>query len=202
MATTDMAPAADPGTGSRPPVTVGERDILFNCDNCQGELVVDREGAGLSVPCPHCGHPVTIPDYQRPPPTLGTVEPSSAPPAPAAAEVVRHFDFDDKPREHLERRFNELKHQLKENRSQDTEMRGHVNRATMELHRLPVETQETSGAAGRHRRGDQCPGRLAGQRHRLMDHPLAAVTSSAGTSPAAVARARVSPRSLRRSTAR
>ncbi len=55
---------------------------------------------------------------------------------------VRHFDFDDKPREQLERRFNELKNQLKENRSQDTEMRGHVNRATMDLHRLQLKLKK------------------------------------------------------------
>ena len=142
MATTEMASAAGPNTGSKPPVTVGERDILFHCGSCHGELVVDRDGAGLSVSCPHCGQAVTIPDFQHPPSAVSALESIVPAAAPAAPEVVRHFDFTDKPREHLERRFNELKHQLKENRSQDTEMRGHVNRATMELHRLQLRLKK------------------------------------------------------------
>ena len=52
------------------------------------------------------------------------------------------FDFSDHSREQLERRLGELTHQLKENRSQDTEMRGHVNRATMELHRLQLRLKK------------------------------------------------------------
>ena len=137
----------DPGTnileaaaGAKPALVIGARDIIFNCPNCQGELVVDRDGAGLSVPCSHCGHSLTIPEYQSPP------RPDAAAPAPVAAEnsapTARHFDFNGKPHEELERRFNELKHQLKENRSQDTEMRGHVNRATMELHRLQLRLKK------------------------------------------------------------
>ena len=142
MAISDMAPSsAETGTSSKPPLVIGERDIVFNCPDCQGELVVDRDGAGLSVPCSHCGHPLTIPDYQQPPRVVGAAtvfEPlEPAPPLP-----VRHFDFSGKPREHLERRFNELKGQLKENRSQDTEMRGHVNRATIDLHRLQLKLKK------------------------------------------------------------
>lgn len=143
MALTDMAssPAPESDTSSKPTVVVGERDIVFNCPNCHGELVVDRDGAGLAVPCSHCGYELTIPDHQQATrvvdalQALETTEPASAPP-------VRHFDFSDKPREQLERRFNELKSQLKENRSQDTEMRGHVNRATMDLHRLQLKLKK------------------------------------------------------------
>ena len=36
----------------------------------------------------------------------------------------------------------DLTHQLKENRSQDTEMRGHLSRATMELHRLQLRLKK------------------------------------------------------------
>ncbi len=137
----------DPGTnlieaasGTRSDLVINERDIIFNCPNCQGELVVDRDGAGLSVPCSHCGYQLTIPEYQSPP---REATPASAPETTEAPRPpARHFDFSSKPREELERRFNELKHQLKENRSQDTEMRGHVNRATMELHRLQLKLKK------------------------------------------------------------
>ena len=63
----------------------------------------------------------------------------------AAANVPtakRKFDFAGQTAEQIERRFGELQHQLKENRSQDTEMRGHVNRATMELHRLQLRLKK------------------------------------------------------------
>ena len=133
MVTGDPGPPAfEPATATKSAGAKGGRDIIFNCPNCQGELVVDRDGAGLSVPCPHCGQALTIPEYSSTPPP----EPAEPPPP------ARRFDFTNKPREELERRFNELKHQLKENRSQDTEMRGHVNKATMELHRLQLRLKK------------------------------------------------------------
>ena len=142
MAISDTAPsAADTGTSSKPALVIGERDIVFNCPKCHGELVVDREGAGLTVPCSHCGYPLTIPEHpssQRAATPLPTPE-SPEPPIPTPA---RHFDFSGKARDQLERRFNELKGQLKENRSQDTEMRGHVNRATIDLHRLQLKLKK------------------------------------------------------------
>ncbi len=136
-------PSVDPTATSKPAMVIGGRDIVFSCPNCQGELVVDCDGAGLSLPCPRCSQPLTIPDHRSPPqlevlPPATAVEPSESPPP------ARHFDFTNKPREELERRFNELKHQLKENRSQDTEMRGHVNKATMELHRLQLKLKKLS----------------------------------------------------------
>ena len=140
MVIADLGSSAELPKGGRPAVMIGERDIVFTCPNCQGELVVDRDGAGLSVPCSHCGNALTIPGYQPPPqPGAGsaTTEPADISPPPA-----RHFDFKDKSRDELERRFNELKHPLKENRSQATEMRGHVNRATMELHRLQLKLKK------------------------------------------------------------
>ena len=148
MAISDTAlSSADTGTSSKPALVIGERDIVFNCPNCQGELVVDRDGAGLSVPCSHCGHPLTIPDYQPPPRTVGAAV-TLEPPEPAPPPPARHFDFTGKAREQLERRFNELKSQLKENRSQDTEMRGHVNRATIELHRLQLRLKKLQDRQG------------------------------------------------------
>ncbi|MBE7158976.1 MAG: hypothetical protein INR62_11185 [Rhodospirillales bacterium] len=132
--------ALEPATGSKPAPAISDRDIIFTCPNCQGQLVVDRDGAGLTVPCSHCGQALTIPDYQAPP--IAETSSLAAEAADPTSPHKRHFDFRDKPREELERRFNELKHQFKENRSQDTEMRGHVNRATMELHRLQLKLKK------------------------------------------------------------
>ena len=141
MVTGDPGPlAVETPPGKKPAVVISDRDIVFNCPNCQGELVVDRDGAGLSVPCSHCGHSLTIPDHQSS--SRQETQPLAAEPPEPSPPPARHFDFTDKPREDLERRFNELKHQLKENRSQDTEMRGHVNRATMELHRLQLKLKK------------------------------------------------------------
>ncbi len=36
-------------------------DISFSCADCGQKLVVDESGTGLVVPCPTCGHNLTIP---------------------------------------------------------------------------------------------------------------------------------------------
>ena len=123
-------------TGRMAPV-ITDRDIVFNCGHCTGELVVDRDGEGIEVVCPHCGQPLIIPPYG--PPT--TLEPASTSTG-VNAEPGRRFDFTGFSRDQLGRRIEELRHQLKENRSQDTELRGHVNRAQMELHRLQLRLQK------------------------------------------------------------
>ena len=131
--------ATTPTGGKKLLLVVTERDIVFNCPVCGGELVVDMAGAGLECPCSHCGNTLKIPDHQPRPAanasgvTLHSNDHQELPPAPA-----RQFDFSGHTSEQLERRLGELSHQLKENRSQDTEMRGHVGRATMELHRLQL----------------------------------------------------------------
>ena len=124
-------------------LVITERDIVFNCPSCHGELVVDRDGAGLEVSCSHCNQTLTVPPHQpravaESPSTLSMVQSvDNVTEAPA-----RSFGFDAFSPEQLQRRLDELKHQLKENRSQDTEMRGHVNRATMELHRLQLRLKK------------------------------------------------------------
>ena len=133
---------SDLAQGAKPPLVIGESDIIFACPACAGELVVDRAGVGMTVPCPHCGNPLTIPEDSPQPPALSPAV-DAAPEAPLPAPVPkRHFDFVGQTAEQIERRSSELQHQLKENRSQDTEMRGHVNRATMELHRLQLRLKK------------------------------------------------------------
>ncbi len=144
-------------------LVITERDIVFHCPSCQGQLVVDRDGAGLEVSCSHCGQRLTVPPHEpraaeaQPPTTLASRD------AEAAAETpARAFDFTAFAPEQLQRRLDELKHQLKENRSQDTEMRGHVNRATMELHRLQLRLKKLQ------------------ERHREIEAELAAVHAHVG----------------------
>ncbi len=143
MASTDSVSETSSDSRKKLLLVVTDRDILFNCPSCQGELVVDRDGAGMEVTCSHCGHSLTVPQYQaraaagQPAVTL---QASHADPPPAPP--VRSFDHANLSPEQLTRRLDELKHQLKENRSQDTEMRGHVGRATMELHRLQLRLKK------------------------------------------------------------
>ena len=169
MASTEppFYPAANTPSPS-PQITA--RDIVFQCSNCDGELVVDQEGAGLECVCAHCGASLVIPPHSPASlpapvtlpvlavPLLADPLPGALPPAKTTASPVitpavpttparelpphRQFDFGDQTPEQLTRRLEELKHQLKENMSQDTEMRGHVNRATMELHRLQLRLKK------------------------------------------------------------
>ena len=163
MASTERQSDAGIGTGKGKPVITAQ-DIVFTCASCQGELVVDREGAGLECLCAHCGAPLVIPHQStvQPPaePARSLIDvPAPAanlsPPAPAPSLVVaplvattpalahpRHYDFSGMALEQIARRIEELRHQLKENMSQDVEMRGHVNRATIELHRLQLRLKK------------------------------------------------------------
>ena len=176
MAPTHSFPEADTEERRKLNPVVTDRDIVFNCPTCQGELVVDQDGAGLEVPCSHCGQTLIVPALQSradipAAPVMGEIPPASAaPPLPVASEPApapppvprsaasepvsapanppRTFGHGGQTPEQLARRLDELKHQLKENRSQDTEMRGHVNRATMELHRLQLRLKKLQERQG------------------------------------------------------
>jgi DNA-directed RNA polymerase subunit RPC12/RpoP len=137
MAPGDQDAEASADTEATTPPSVTERDIVFNCAHCQGELVVDREGEGLEVQCPHCGYTLVIPAYH---PKTDQHPDQTATAGPLAN--IERFDFRGFSADQLGRRVEELRHQLKENRSQDTELRGHVGRATMELHRLQLRLQK------------------------------------------------------------
>src|ERR1700741_449833 len=47
-------------------IQITERDILFECPHCGGELIVDRDGAGLTLPCALCHGSVVVPEYLGP----------------------------------------------------------------------------------------------------------------------------------------
>lgn len=40
-------------------------DIMFTCPECQGDISVAKEYAGLVVPCPHCGKDLEIPSVSK-----------------------------------------------------------------------------------------------------------------------------------------
>ncbi|HUA37261.1 MAG TPA: hypothetical protein VMA35_02540 [Candidatus Sulfopaludibacter sp.] len=81
-------------------------DIVFDCPNCQQELVVDSAGAGTEIDCPACGETITIPRQSTKagpevaPPTGQPVNPIAA---SAAAKVEKHLKVPvrDKPSELL-----------------------------------------------------------------------------------------------------
>ncbi len=146
MASTESQPQLAAGTPKASP-QITSQDIVFQCPGCDGQLVVDQAGAGMECPCAHCGVLLVIPARSAAPPvpepvllpTLA-VPPTVEPPKETLPQ--RQFDFTAQTSEQLTRRLEELKHQLKENLSQDTEMRGHVNRATIELHRLQLRLKK------------------------------------------------------------
>ena len=43
-------------------------DIIFNCDKCGQQLVVDEVAVGVTVECPNCGQELTVPsrDWSAP----------------------------------------------------------------------------------------------------------------------------------------
>jgi len=80
-------------------------DIIFDCPNCQQELVVDSAGAGTEIDCPACGETITIPRQSTKAapemaPLTGPVNPIAA---SAAAKVEKHLKVPvrDKPSELL-----------------------------------------------------------------------------------------------------
>jgi DNA-directed RNA polymerase subunit RPC12/RpoP len=81
-------------------------DIIFNCPNCQQELVVDSAGAGTEIECPACGETITIPkESTKPAPEVAapTGQPINPIAASAAAKIERHLKVPvrDRPAESL-----------------------------------------------------------------------------------------------------
>jgi hypothetical protein len=42
-------------------IVVTENDITFDCVHCDYLLVADRRGGGMTLQCPGCGKPITVP---------------------------------------------------------------------------------------------------------------------------------------------
>lgn len=145
-----------------------ERDIQFECSHCQNVLVVDRDGEGLELDCPHCSARVRVPPYMGDPRLLAAAAPKPPTPPPAAAPSVvptvppapaataappatgpaeppprrREFDFHGVSEELVRKREAELRHLLKENQSQRVEIQGYINQATITLHRNQLKLRK------------------------------------------------------------
>ena len=83
-------------------VEITERDIVFDCPHCRGELVVDQDGAGMALACSHCGRNVTVPSR-----VTTTSAPAVRPDDGTAAAaqdpqtMMRAFGFDAQPPEQV-----------------------------------------------------------------------------------------------------
>jgi len=113
----------------------------------------------MTFECSHCNGEVVVPPYVGPSPALRTPPAAILPaqdglatqkaqdsagvagPLKSAEEIESTFDFSTETVEVLRERLNVLKLQHKENASQRTEMRGHINRAQIELHRMQLKLQ-------------------------------------------------------------
>jgi DNA-directed RNA polymerase subunit RPC12/RpoP len=140
-----------------------ERDIQFECTHCGNVLVVDRDGEGLELDCPHCEGRITVPAYRGDPrllPLAHRLQAKSGPPAPAQAPAAdapapepaapqpppvasrREFDFTGVSDELVRKREGELRHLLKENHSQRVEITSYINQATIQLHRNQLKLRK------------------------------------------------------------
>jgi ribosomal protein L37AE/L43A len=129
-------------------VVITDRDIVFDCPKCKGELVVDRDGEGMKLDCVHCGATVLVPLYSESKNAGGAgvtmvmsdsefgVRKSKAP-----TESL-YFDFSSISSDHARQKYEDLKLQLKENESQRVETRGHLNRTMLQAHRYQLQLQK------------------------------------------------------------
>ena len=124
-------------------VQVTERDIVFDCPNCGGELAIDMDGAGLEVHCAHCGNAVIAPEYHGPSLQFLQAATSKLAKAIQAARNAspKKFHFEGRTPEDLRRRQNELQRTLRESQTQLTEIKGHIHHATIQLHRYQLKLE-------------------------------------------------------------
>jgi hypothetical protein len=95
-------------------ITAAPQDIAFACTHCNSPLVVDAAAAGLTLPCQRCRKPTLVP----------SVSATDAPDTEKAATQVA-----------------DLRRCLTENESQRTEVIGHINQLTIQLHRWQLRLQ-------------------------------------------------------------
>lgn len=95
-------------------ITAAPQDIAFSCTHCHSPLVVDAAAAGLTLPCQRCRKPTQVPN-------------ASAIDTPATEKFLA--------------RVEDLRRHLKENESQRTEVMGHINQLTIQLHRWQLRLQ-------------------------------------------------------------
>jgi primosomal protein N' len=121
-------PIENPERVEREGLEIRERDIVFECPHCHGELVVDLEGAGLSLACVHCGQTVTVPEYHGP--SLHFLEAATSKLTEALRNArkgsPRKFDFSNRSAADLVARRTELERQNQDIQAQSAEIRVQV----------------------------------------------------------------------------
>jgi predicted RNA-binding Zn-ribbon protein involved in translation (DUF1610 family) len=124
-------------------VQVTERDIVFDCPRCGGELVIDMDGAGMEVNCTLCGGGLIVPQYDGP--SLQFLQIATAKLAKAVQgarnATPKKFHFEGSPLDELKRRQNELQRAILESQGQATEVKGHIHHATIQLHRYQLKLE-------------------------------------------------------------
>jgi predicted RNA-binding Zn-ribbon protein involved in translation (DUF1610 family) len=129
---------SSPGPAEGAEIEVTERDIVFDCPHCGGELVIDQAGAGMQVDCPFCHMTVDVPEYKGP--SLRFLQTATATLAKSIqtsrAVTPKSYEFQALPVEDLKRCQTELQRALRENQAQATEIKGHIHHATIQMHRF------------------------------------------------------------------
>jgi hypothetical protein len=122
---------------------VTERDIVFDCPNCGGELAIDMDGAGMEVNCAHCGSALTVPEYHGPSLQFLQAATSKLAKAIQAARNAspKKFLFEGRTPDDLNRRQSELQQALRESQMQLMEIKGHIHHATIQLHRYQLKLE-------------------------------------------------------------
>jgi hypothetical protein len=137
------SPRESPEQIEREGLEITERDIVFECPHCKGELVVDLDGAGLTLACVHCGQSVTVPEYHGP--SLHFLEAATAKLTEALRNArkgsPRKFDLSNRTPGDLVLRRTELERQIQEIQAQTAELRGQVNHALIQLHRYQLKLE-------------------------------------------------------------
>jgi hypothetical protein len=124
-------------------VQITERDIVFDCQHCGGELVVDMDGAGMKVACALCNGSLVVPEYNGP--SLQFLQAATAK-LTKAIQTARNalpkkFHFEGHSSEELKRIQNDLQRAIRENQAQTTEVRGRIHHATIQLHRFQLKLE-------------------------------------------------------------
>ncbi len=145
-----------------PDVELTPSDIQFECPCGKNYIVIDEAGGGLELPCPFCQDPIMIPyrkdletaqaakteaaiQSQLPlteKPTPETTGANASTKAESPTEPLPTFDFSDNSPAELAETMTSVKDRMKENASQRTEVQGHLNRATIDVHRRTLQMQK------------------------------------------------------------
>jgi hypothetical protein len=124
-------------------VQVTERDIVFDCPNCGGELAIDMDGAGMEVHCAHCESALTVPEYHGPSLQFLQAATSKLAKAIQAARNAspKNFHFEGRAAADMDQRQEELQRALRESQTQFNEIKGHIHHATIQLHRYQLKLE-------------------------------------------------------------